>query len=56
MDNLAPDITRQRLLIEEDYSAESGPERVECYLVGIARHLGLRHMENRLFMHQAAQE
>lgn len=42
MENLAPDITRQRLLIEGHYCAEMGTEKVEAYLVGIARHLGLR--------------
>lgn len=42
MENLAPDITRQRLLIEGHYSATVNREKVEAYLVGIARHLGLR--------------
>lgn len=40
--NLAPDITRQRLLIEGKYLADLKQDNIEAYLVGIARHLGLR--------------
>jgi S-adenosylmethionine decarboxylase len=42
MRNLAPEITRQRLLIEGHYSIEIGQNEVEGYLLGVAAHLGLR--------------
>ena len=42
MKNLAPDITRQRLLIEGTFSADLDRGRIEAYLFGIAEHLGLR--------------
>jgi len=42
MRDLAPDIVRQRLLIEGLYTAEVDSEAVEQYLLGIAAHLGLR--------------
>lgn len=46
MRNLAPDITRQRLLIEGTYQAEVDEERVSAYLSGIAGHLALRTYGN----------
>jgi S-adenosylmethionine decarboxylase len=39
---LAPEITRQRLLVEGYYTAPVDRERVEAYLRGVAQHLGLR--------------
>jgi S-adenosylmethionine decarboxylase len=42
MRNLAPDITRQQLLIEGIYSGEVDEQRVSDYLIGIAQELGLR--------------
>lgn len=42
MKDLAPDITRQRLLIEGLYSGDMDEDRVSDYLVGIAHELGLR--------------
>jgi hypothetical protein len=42
MQDLAPDIVRQRLLIEGYYSVDVDSSVVEQYLVGIAAHLGLR--------------
>ena len=42
MKDLAPDITRQRLLIEGHYSIEIGEEEVSGYLSGVAEHLDLR--------------
>ena len=42
MRDLAPDITRQRLLLEGYYSVPVDAEVVERYLVGTAEHLGLR--------------
>ena len=42
MRNLAPDITRQRLLIEGHFTAPVDREVVERYLLGLARHLDLR--------------
>jgi S-adenosylmethionine decarboxylase len=42
MRDLAPDIVRQRLLIEGYYSTRVDRSAVEKYLVGIAAHLGLR--------------
>jgi S-adenosylmethionine decarboxylase len=42
MRNLAPDIFRQRLLIEGFYSGEMTRERLRDYLTGIASHLDLR--------------
>jgi S-adenosylmethionine decarboxylase len=40
--DLAPDITRQRLLIEGLYASHVDEQRVREYLLGIARELGLR--------------
>jgi hypothetical protein len=42
MKDLAPDILRQRLLVEGFYTKEVGRDEVEEYLTGVARHLGLR--------------
>lgn len=42
MRNLAPDIFRQRLLIEGYYTGEMPSERVRDYLTGVAAHLELR--------------
>ncbi len=42
MRDLAPDIVRQRLLIEGIYTIEVNRETVESYLRGIAGHLDLR--------------
>ena len=42
MRDLAPDIVRQRLLIEGCYTVEVDSIAVEQYLLGVAAHLGLR--------------
>jgi len=42
MKDLAPDIIRQRLLIEGRYAGSVDAERVEKYLYGVAAHLDLR--------------
>lgn len=42
MKDLAPDIVRQRLLIEGLYSRDVDRTAVEAYLIEIAAHLGLR--------------
>jgi S-adenosylmethionine decarboxylase len=42
MRDLAPDIVRQRLLIEGLYEREVSRNEVERYLVDVAAHLGLR--------------
>ncbi|MEO8019190.1 MAG: S-adenosylmethionine decarboxylase [Pseudomonadota bacterium] len=42
MKDLAPDIVRQRLLIEGLYSREVDQAAVETYLIDVAAHLGLR--------------
>jgi S-adenosylmethionine decarboxylase len=42
MKDLAPDIVRQRLLIEGLYSRDIDQAAVESYLIDIAAHLGLR--------------
>lgn len=42
MKDLAPDITRQRLLIEGLYTGDVTEEKVKQYLLGIATHLDLR--------------
>lgn len=42
MKNLAPDITRQRLLIEGTFSTDLDEEKIAAYLSGIAEHLSLR--------------
>jgi S-adenosylmethionine decarboxylase len=42
MKDLAPDIVRQRLLIEGLYSREVDQPVVESYLIDVAAHLGLR--------------
>jgi S-adenosylmethionine/arginine decarboxylase-like enzyme len=39
---LAPEIVRQRLLIEGYYDGEIDEPRIESYLQGLAAHLGLR--------------
>ncbi len=41
MKNLAPDIFRQRLLVEGYYTVEVTRERVAAYLLGVAAHLNL---------------
>jgi hypothetical protein len=45
MRDLAPEITRQRLLVEGFYAAAVDDQRVEDYLQGVAAHLGLRAYE-----------
>ena len=42
MKDLAPEITRQRLLIEGRYTIDVDRDKVEAYLLGLASHLGLR--------------
>jgi S-adenosylmethionine decarboxylase len=42
MKNLAPQITRQRLLIEGLYTTDVDAAAVESYLLGVAATLGLR--------------
>ena len=42
MGDLAPEIVRQRLLIEGYFTAEVGERQVEEYLHGVAAHLSLR--------------
>ena len=42
MKDLAPDIVRQRLLIEGLYSRDVDRAAVEAYLIDVAAHLGLR--------------
>jgi hypothetical protein len=42
MKDLAPDIVRQRLLIEGVFSRQVDQSAVEAYLVEVAAHLGLR--------------
>ena len=42
MRDLAPDVVRQRLLIEGLYSAEVDRDFVESFLLGLASHLELR--------------
>lgn len=42
MRDLAPDITRQRLLIEGNYLVDLDQDQIEAYLLGVARHLDLR--------------
>lgn len=42
MKDLAPDITRQRLLIEGLYTRDVTEEKVKQYLLSIASHLNLR--------------
>ena len=42
MRNLAPEITRQRLLIEGLYTSDINEEAVRKFLLGIAEHLDLR--------------
>ena len=46
MRDLAPDIVRQRLLIEGIYSNDINREAVASYLLGIASHLGLKTYGN----------
>lgn len=41
MKNLAPDIFRQRLLVEGYYTVEVTRERLAAYLLGVAAHLEL---------------
>ena len=42
MKDLAPDIVRQRLLIEGLFTRDVDRAAVEAYLIGVAAHLGLR--------------
>lgn len=42
IDDIAPDIFRQRLLIEGFFAREIDAPAVSAYLLGIAAHLGLR--------------
>ena len=42
MKNLAPNITRQRLLIEGFYTIEITKKTIEKYLLDLAQHLNLR--------------
>lgn len=42
MKDLAPEIVRQRLLIEGHYSIDMDSATVEAYLLGLATHLNLR--------------
>lgn len=42
MENLAPNVTRKRLLIEGFYTTEMSKEIIEKYLLDLARHLNLR--------------
>ena len=42
MRDLAPDVFRQRLLVEGYYSGPMTADRVRAYLLGIAAELGLR--------------
>ena len=42
MKNIAPEIFRQRLIIEGYYTIEVNKEVIERYLLGIAAHLDLR--------------
>jgi S-adenosylmethionine decarboxylase len=42
MRDLAPDIFRQRLLVEGRYGREIGEDEVRAYLTGLAAHLGMR--------------
>lgn len=42
MGDIAPEIVRQRLLVEGYYDADLHEARVEEYLQGVAAHLGLR--------------
>jgi S-adenosylmethionine decarboxylase len=42
MKNIAPDIIRQRLLIEGYYNIDISEDAIKEYLHGIARHLDLR--------------
>ncbi|WP_046021205.1 hypothetical protein [Magnetospira sp. QH-2] len=42
MENLAPDIFRQRLLIEAHYTVETGEAHIRDYLLGLAEYLDLR--------------
>ena len=43
MENIAPNIVRQRLLIEGYYTNEVDDAVVKAYLTGLADHLNLRH-------------
>jgi hypothetical protein len=42
MHDLAPEIFRQRLLVEGRYGREIGADEVRAYLTGLAAHLGMR--------------
>jgi len=42
MKNIAPDIFRQRLLIEGFFQTEVSKETLKAYLLGLAAHLNLR--------------
>lgn len=42
MRDLAPEIFRQRLLVEGRYGRDIGADEIRAYLSGLAAHLGLR--------------
>jgi hypothetical protein len=42
MHDLAPEVIRQRLLVEGYYTIDVDEQRVDDYLQGVAAHLGLR--------------
>ena len=54
MRDLAPDIFRQRLLIEGFYSGPMTAERVRGYLLGVAAHLALRTYADPIVFSPAA--
>lgn len=43
MENIAPQITRQRLLVEGYYDKSINEQDVHCFLTGLADYLALRH-------------
>ena len=53
MENIAPDILRQRLLIEAYFTIEVDKEKVEAFLKGLAAHLDLR--TNNIFPRKSRQ-
>ena len=54
MRDLAPDIFRQRLLVEGFYSGEMTAERLTNYLLGVAAHLELRTYAEPIVFEPAA--
>jgi S-adenosylmethionine decarboxylase len=42
MKNIAPDIVRQRLLVEGYFTIDINPDVIERFLVGVAEHLELK--------------